>query len=65
MARKPTVDKDCCISCNLCADTVPGVFRMDGDGLAEVYDPAGAAEVEIQGAIDNCPVLCISWVNTP
>jgi len=38
---------------------------MDADGLAEVYDPAGAPEAEIQGAIDNCPVLCISWVNTP
>jgi ferredoxin len=61
MAKKPYVDQDACISCNLCADTVPEVFRMNDLGLAEVYDPAGASEAKIQEAIDTCPVACISW----
>ncbi len=61
MARTPIVDQDVCISCNLCADTVPEVFRMNDDGLAEVYDPTGAPEDKIQEAIDACPVTCISW----
>jgi ferredoxin len=61
MARKPYVDQDACISCNLCVDTVPEVFRMNEDGLAEVYDPSGAPEDSIQEAIDACPVACIHW----
>ena len=61
MARSPYVDQDVCISCNLCADMVPEVFRMNDDGLAEVHDPAGAPEEKIQEAIDSCPVACIHW----
>jgi len=61
MAKKPYVDQDVCISCNLCVDTVPEVFRMNEDGLAEVYDPSGAPEGKIQEAIDACPVACIHW----
>ncbi|HXV20389.1 MAG TPA: ferredoxin [Desulfuromonadales bacterium] len=61
MAKKPYVDQDVCISCNLCVDTVPEVFRMNEDGLAEVYDAAGASEDKIQEAIDTCPVACIHW----
>jgi ferredoxin len=40
---------------------VSAVFRMGDDGYAEVYDPTGASEKEIQDAIDNCPVSCIHW----
>ena len=61
MSKKLYVDKSICISCEMCVNTVPGVFRMSEDGLAEVYDPAGASEEEIQDAIDNCPVNCIHW----
>jgi ferredoxin len=61
MAKTPYVDKTVCISCELCVNMVPAVFRMGDDGLAEVYDSAGASEEEIQDAIDNCPVSCIHW----
>jgi ferredoxin len=61
MAKAPYVDKTVCISCELCVNMVPAVFRMGDDGLAEVYDSAGASEEEIQDAIDNCPVSCIHW----
>ncbi len=61
MAKKPVVDQELCISCNLCVDTVPEVFRMNDENLAEVYDPAGASEEKIQEAIDGCPVNCIRW----
>ena len=61
MAKTPYVDQDVCISCNLCVDTVPEVFRLNEDGLAEVYDPTGASEEKIQEAIDTCPVACIHW----
>ncbi|KIH75976.1 ferredoxin [Geoalkalibacter ferrihydriticus] len=61
MARVPIVDQEACISCNLCVDLVPEVFRLNSDGLAETYDPTGAPEEKIQDAIDNCPVNCIAW----
>ena len=38
MTGKPYVDQDACISCNLCVDMVPEVFRMNADGVAEAYN---------------------------
>jgi ferredoxin len=61
MPGKLLVDQDACICCNLCADTVPDVFRMNAEGVAEVFDPLGASEDLIQEAIDACPVACIHW----
>jgi len=61
MPRTVHVDQDICISCNLCVDTAPEVFRINEDGVAEVYDPVGASEDTIQEAIDACPVACIRW----
>lgn len=62
MKRVPYVNKEECISCGVCVDTVPAVFRFDADNLAEVYDPEGADAAAIQEAIDLCPVTCIRWV---
>ena len=61
MSKKPFVDQGVCISCEVCVNMVPTVFRMADDGYAEVFDPTGASEKEIQDAIDNCPVNCIHW----
>lgn len=60
MARIPFIDPELCTGCELCVETVPDVFQMEGD-VATVIDPAGASEEEIQEAIDNCPVEAISW----
>ncbi len=61
MARKPIIDQDICIGCELCVGTAPEVFRMTDGNIAEVFDPFGASEELIQEAIDCCPVNCISW----
>jgi len=62
MAKTPYVDKEECISCQLCVTNLPDVFRMDEDDKAECYNPTGATEEEIQlNAIDVCPVTCIHW----
>jgi ferredoxin len=62
MAKEPFVDQDMCISCGLCIDNLPSVFRFGDNGKAECYDPTGAAEEDIQQqAMDICPVSCICW----
>jgi len=62
MQKTVWVDQDVCISCGLCVDNLPNVFRFADNGKAEAYDPGGAPEDEIQQeAIDICPVSCIQW----
>lgn len=62
MAKEPWVDQDICISCGICISNVGDVFRFADNGKAECYNAEGASEEEIQsGAIDVCPVSCITW----
>lgn len=60
MSRALFVDPDLCTGCELCVETVPAVFVMEGE-VATISDPEGADENEIQEAIDNCPVEAIGW----
>lgn len=61
MSKIPVVDQDECVGCGNCEEICSEVFRLNDDGVAEVYDPDGAAEDNIQEAIDSCPVECIRW----
>ncbi len=61
MPKKPVVNQEECISCGLCAEICPEVFRLNDKDLSEVHNPAGAPEEKIQEAIDSCPVQCIHW----
>lgn len=55
------IDRSGCISCGLCIDTCPEVFRMADDGLAEVYAEVEPTQEEnAEEARDNCPVSVIS-----
>jgi ferredoxin len=59
---KARIDREGCISCGLCADTCPEVFRMADDGFAKVYVDAIPTENEAaaQEAQENCPVSVIT-----
>jgi ferredoxin len=61
MAKSPVVNQDECISCGLCAEICPEVFRMNDQDISEVYNLTGAPPEKIQEAIDGCPVQCIHW----
>jgi ferredoxin len=62
MAKEPWVEQDEYISCGLCIENVPNVFRFADNRKAECYDPKGSSEDEIEkNAIDVCPVSCIHW----
>lgn len=59
---KATLDRSGCISCGLCVDTCPEVFRMGDDGVAEVYreDVPPEAESSAVEAQEGCPVSVIT-----
>ena len=61
MLKSPVVNQDECISCGLCVEVCPEVFRLSDKDLSEVFNPTGAAEEKVQEAIDSCPVQCIHW----
>ena len=61
MAKDLYIDKDNCAGCASCADLAE-VFRMDDNNIAEVHNPAGASEEEIQDEMDACPNGGIHWV---
>lgn len=61
---KATIDREGCISCGLCAEVCPKVFRMGKDGPAEVYvDPVPDSEQKAAiEAQESCPVSVIKVV---
>lgn len=61
VAMKAVINRSGCISCGLCAETCPNVFRMGEDGIAEVYSEVTEEEQQsAEEARDNCPVSVIS-----
>ncbi len=59
---KASINREGCISCELCASTCPAVFRMADDGLAEVYVdtvPKSAEDSAVE-AQEGCPVSVIT-----
>ena len=59
---KAFIDRNDCISCELCVETCPEVFQMAADDHAEVYvdevpSKAEDATLEAQG---NCPASVIT-----
>jgi ferredoxin len=59
---KAAIDRDGCISCGLCAETCPDVFRMADDGKAEVVVDEVPDDLRdsAEEAADGCPVSVIS-----
>lgn len=58
---KATLDREGCISCGLCAEICPEVFRIADDGIAEVIEEDVPADFESKAveAQDSCPVSVI------
>ena len=59
---KAEVYRKGCISCGLCVEICPSVFRMEDDGPAEAYVdevPRGDEEKAVE-AQENCPVSVIT-----
>ena len=58
---KAIVDADECTGCELCTQTCPEVFEMDGDvAVVKVGDVPSELEETCRQAAEECPVECIS-----
>lgn len=58
---KAIVNKDTCIGCELCVESCPEVFVMDGNvAKAKVDEVPAEFESSCREAAENCPVEAIS-----
>ncbi len=60
MALDITINRDVCMGSGNCAFWAPGVFDLDGDGIAVVLDPAAQSEDKIVLAAQGCPTQAIT-----
>ena len=59
---KIEIDRDGCISCGLCAEICPEVFRIAEDGLSTVIPGASGSDDKVGEAADACPVSVIHLI---
>jgi ferredoxin len=61
---KAGIDKETCFGCGLCEATCPKVFKMGGDGKAEVIinEIDKGSEADSRQAADDCPVSAIKII---
>ncbi len=59
------MDRARCIGSRTCVNAAPGVFRLDGTGIASVVDPAGDPAEEVLRAAEECPTHAIVVVEDP
>jgi ferredoxin len=60
--RYPVIDLGSCNLCGGCMELCPEVFCLNqGTGFVEVADLRNYPEAEVDEAIKNCPLDCISW----
>jgi ferredoxin len=57
---KASIDPDLCSGCELCVQTCPEVFEMQGDVAVVKVDPIpDELQASAQEATDDCPVEAI------
>lgn len=58
---KAKVDPNLCTACELCVQTCPEVFKMEGDTAVAYVNPVPKEnEATAQEAADSCPVEAIT-----
>jgi ferredoxin len=60
--KKPLVELSDCITCGVCAEVSPEVFRLNDAGYIEIAELDTYPEDEVNETIKYCPTDCISWI---
>lgn len=62
IGKKPVIDLECCIECEVCIDLAPHAFEINDAGYVDIR-PLDSYEndEDILEAIKNCPKDCITW----
>jgi ferredoxin len=60
--KKPLVELSDCITCGVCAEVSPEVFRLNDAGYIEIAELESYPEDEVNATIKYCPTDCISWI---
>ncbi len=59
--KVPIVELSDCITCEVCVDACPEVFRLNDSGFIEVIELSLYPEECVDEAIQDCPSDCITW----
>jgi len=59
--KKPSVELSDCISCGVCVEVSPEVFKLNHAEYIEVTELETYPQDEVHEAIKYCPTDCISW----
>ena len=51
-----------CITCGVCAEVSPEVFRLNDAGYIQIAELDTYPEDEVNEAIKYCPTDCIGWI---
>ena len=60
--KLPLVELSHCISCGVCAEVSPEVFRLNDTGYIEITELEIYPKDEVNEAIKYCPTDCINWI---
>jgi len=59
--KKPSVELSDCISCGVCVEVSPEVFKLNEAEYIEVTELETYPQDEVNEAIKYCPADCINW----
>lgn len=62
MALSIEINRELCMGSGNCSFWAPGVFDLDDDGVAIVFDPTGEPEEKVILAAQGCPTQAIAVV---
>ena len=61
--KLPLAELSDCISCGVCAEVSPEVFRLNDAGYIEITELEIYPKDEVNEAIKYCPTDCIDWID--
>ena len=61
---RAVVDHDLCAGVAMCAQTAPGAFALNNEGLSE-YRDGPWSEADLADAADACPMAAITVLGSP